>query len=117
MARDLTERDSALLWSGSPGMRAVSARDRGMRSTRCFRPSRTIFERCISERSDEDRAYLARLMERGEESLGCMPEEDVEAVLGQISRRVSPDSADRIRRLRDLIECGVLQATGSNRNA
>ena len=115
MARDLTEQDYALLRKLVPEYAGGFCPGSGHAFhsvlppvSNHFSADAEDFKRRISVLSDEDWAYLAALMEQGEESLGCMPEEDVEAVLGQISRRVAPDIADRIRRLRDLIECGVL---------
>lgn len=50
----------------------------------------------ISRLSDEDLAYLTGLIEKGEESMGCMPVEDVEALVKIVHDRLSPEAARKI---------------------
>ncbi|MDN7024975.1 hypothetical protein FGU65_08760 [Methanoculleus sp. FWC-SCC1] len=66
------------------------------------------FAERIRRLSDEDWQYLTEAILKGRESLSCIPEEDVEAVLAEITAHVSEDAAERVRRLYHLSECGVL---------
>ena len=50
----------------------------------------------ISRLSDEDLTYLTGLIEKGEESMGCMPVEDVEALVKIVHDRLSPETAGKI---------------------
>jgi hypothetical protein len=50
----------------------------------------------ITRLSDDELAYLAGMIEKGEESLGCMPVEDVEALVRIISDRLSAETARKV---------------------
>ena len=62
----------------------------------------------VSRLSPEEWEYLAEQILSGGESLGCLPEEDFETILGHIASAVSAETAEKIRSLRVLEECGVL---------
>ena len=65
------------------------------------------FLRRIRSLSPEEMAYLVGLILDGSESLGCMPPEDVGALLGHVAGTVSQDAARKILALYESGgECG-----------
>ncbi len=56
------------------------------------------FTRRISLLTDEELVYLVGMIEKGKESMGCMPVEDVEAFVHLVHDRLSPDEAQRVIR-------------------
>jgi hypothetical protein len=115
MARDLTPRDYAILTKLAPEYEGEFCPGSGHAFHSVLPPvsihfseDDADFRERIGRLSDDDWIYLAGLMASGEESTGCLPEEDVEAVLAHIARAVSPEAADRIRTIRELASCGVI---------
>lgn len=115
MARDLTERDLAILKKLAPEYEGESCPGSGHvfhsvlpPVSNHFSADGDDFRERIGRLSDEEWAYLADLMLQGEESMGCLPDEDVDAVLARIRDAVSGEIADRIRTIRELTSCGVL---------
>jgi hypothetical protein len=56
------------------------------------------FARRISLLTDDELAYLVEKIEKGEESMGCMPVEDVEAFIHLVHDHISADAAQRVTR-------------------
>jgi hypothetical protein len=54
------------------------------------------FTRRISLLSDEELTYITDMIQKGEESMGCLPVEDVEALVKIVHDRLSPDIAKRV---------------------
>jgi hypothetical protein len=54
------------------------------------------FIRRISTLSDEELTYITSMIQSGDESLGCLPSEDVEALVHLIHDRISPEAAQKI---------------------
>ena len=54
------------------------------------------FLRRISTLSDDELKYICDLIGKGEESLGCLPVEDVEAFVHFVHDRISPEAAQQI---------------------
>ncbi len=54
------------------------------------------FLRRISRLDKEELTYLTDLIRNGEESLGCMPVEDVEALVHYIHDTISPEVAQNV---------------------
>ena len=50
----------------------------------------------INRLTDDELSYLAGMIEKGEESMGCMPVEDVEALVKIIHDRLSPEAAQKV---------------------
>lgn len=50
----------------------------------------------ISRLSDEELTYITDMIEKGEESMGCLPSEDVEALVRLIHDRLSPETAQKV---------------------
>jgi hypothetical protein len=115
MARDLTERDLSILKKLAPEYEGEFCPGSGHvfhsvlpPVSNHFAEDEDDFRERIGRLSDEEWAYLADLMLQGEESMGCLPDEDVDAVLAHIRDAVSGEVADRIRTIRALTSCGVL---------
>ena len=115
MTRELDERDFAILRKLAPEYEGILCPESGHEFHSVLPPvsnhiaaDEADFAERIGRLSSEDWAYLTEQMLRGRESLSCMPEEDVDAVLVHIKESVSEESAERIRRLYHLSECGVL---------
>ena len=54
------------------------------------------FIRRISGLSDDELTYISDMIVKGEESLGCLPPEDVEALVHLVHDRLSPEIAGKI---------------------
>ncbi|NYT06298.1 MAG: hypothetical protein GKC04_08055 [Methanomicrobiales archaeon] len=115
MPRDLNDRDIAILQKLAPEWEGLGCPGSGHEFHSILPPlSNHIatddedFRRRIGRLSAEDWQYLADNILSGAESLGCMPEEDMEAVAEHIERCVSEDTARQVRTLYHLTACGVL---------
>ena len=56
------------------------------------------FAERINRLSDEELTYIAGMIEKGEESMGCLPVEDVDALVKLIHYRLSPEIAQKVIR-------------------
>jgi len=56
------------------------------------------FAERISRLSDEELTYITGIIEKGEESMGCLPVEDVDALVKLIHDRLSPEIAQKVIR-------------------
>jgi len=54
------------------------------------------FVQRISRLSDEELTYIADMISKGEESTGCLPVEDIEALVHIIHDRLSPEIAQKV---------------------
>ncbi|KUG19609.1 hypothetical protein ASZ90_010680 [hydrocarbon metagenome] len=115
MARDLMQRDFLLFKKLAPDYEWAPCPESGHEFRSVLAPvshhiavDEEDFAERIGRLSQEDWEYLAEQILKGREELGCMPEEDMEAVLRHIEEEVSGETADRIRRLYHLSTCGVL---------
>jgi hypothetical protein len=54
------------------------------------------FIRRINRLSDEELTYITEMIRKGEESMGCLPVEDVEALVKIVHDRLSPDIAKQV---------------------
>jgi hypothetical protein len=50
----------------------------------------------INRLSDEELTYITDMIQKGEESMGCLPVEDVEALVKLIHDRLSPEIAKAV---------------------
>jgi hypothetical protein len=50
----------------------------------------------INRLSDEDLTYLAEMIENGEESMGCLPVEDVDSFVKLVHDRLSEEVAKKV---------------------
>jgi hypothetical protein len=103
MPRNLSEKDIALLKKLAPecGELACSGSGHMFHSilppvSNHFSEDTDDFIRRIRHLSDEELVYLTDLISKGEESLGCLPEEDVQAFTQLIHDRLSPEDARKV---------------------
>jgi hypothetical protein len=115
MSRELEERDWELFKKLAPEYGGAPCPSSGHEFRSVLAPvsnhiaeDEADFERRISRLSKEDWEYLAAQILKGNEDLGCLPEEDIEAILGHIQEMVSEGTAGRIRTLYHLTASGVL---------
>jgi len=115
MSRELDERDRELFKKLAPEYGGTPCPSSGHEFRSVLAPvSNHIaeddadFERRIATLSQEDWEYLAVQILKGREDLGCLPEEDVDAILRHIQEKVSGETAGRIRTLYHLSASGVL---------
>ena len=115
MTRTLDERDVAILRKLAPEYEGVLCPESGHEFHSILPPvsnhiaeDETDFAGRIGHLSEDDWRYLTEQILKGRESLSCMPEEDVDLVLREITVHVSEETADRVRRLYHLSECGIL---------
>jgi hypothetical protein len=63
-----------------------------------FAEDNSDFIQRISRLSEGELAYLAEMIQKGEESMGCLPVEDVEAFVHLVHNRLSPEISERVIR-------------------
>lgn len=100
MPRELDEKDIAILRKLAPECGDLNCSGSGHQFhsilppvSNHFAEDSNDFIQRISRLSDGELAYLADLIRKGEESLGCMPVEDVEALVKIVHDRLSPETA------------------------
>lgn len=115
MARTFDEIDFAILRKLAPEYSGILCPESGHEFHSILPPvsnhiakDEEDFAERIARLSGEDWKYLADRILAGREDLGCMPEEDIEAVAAHIREAVSEEVAERILRLYRLSGCGVL---------
>lgn len=115
MARTFDEIDFAILRKLAPEYSGILCPESGHEFHSILPPvsnhiakDEEDFAERIARLSGEDWKYLADRILAGREDLGCMPEEDIEAVAAHIREAVSEEAAERILRLYRLSGCGVL---------
>jgi hypothetical protein len=103
MPRELTEKDIAILKKLAPECGDLTCSGSGHTFHSVLPPvsnhfaedSNDFFQR-ISRLSDDELTYIIGMILKGEESLGCLPVEDVEALVHLIHERVSPEVAQEV---------------------
>jgi len=50
----------------------------------------------INRLSDDELIYIVEMIQKGEESMGCLPVEDVEAFVHLVHDRLSPEMAQKV---------------------
>jgi len=103
LARDLSEKDIALLKKLAPECGDLSCSGSGHMFHSILPPVSNHFSedskdfiRRISSLSTEELSYIIGLIQTGEESLGCLPAEDVEALVHYVHDKMSPETAQKI---------------------
>ena len=105
MPRELSEKDIAILKKLAPECGDLTCSGSGHMFHSILPPVSNHFaedgddfaER-ISRLSDEELTYIAGMIEKGEESMGCLPVEDVDALVKLIQDRLSPEIAQKVIR-------------------
>jgi hypothetical protein len=103
MPRELDEKDIAILKKLAPECGDLTCSGSGHMFHSILPPVSNHFSedsedfiRRISLLSTEELTYITDLIQKGEESLGCLPVEDVEALVHHIHDRISPDAAQKV---------------------
>ena len=103
MPRELDEKDIAILKKLAPECGDLTCSGSGHMFHSILPPVSNHFSedsadflRRISLLSDEDLKYICALIIKGEESMGCLPVEDVEAFVHHIHDRLSPEEAQKV---------------------
>jgi hypothetical protein len=103
MPRELSEKDILILKKLAPECGDLTCSGSGHMfhsilppvSNHFAKDSEDFIQR-ISLLSDEELAYIIDMIIRGEESLGCLPLEDIEALVHLIHDRLSPEIAQKV---------------------
>ena len=103
MPRELSEKDIRILKKLAPECGDLDCSGSGhmFRSilppvSNHFSENAKDFADRIARLSNDELQYIADMILKGEESLGCMPEEDLDSVIGLVKERISPDLAKKI---------------------
>ena len=103
MPRELSEKDIAILKKLAPECGDLTCSGSGHTFHSILPPVSNHFSedsedflRRIGRLSPEELTYIADLIRSGEESLGCLPVEDVEALVHYIHDNLSPEAAQKV---------------------
>jgi hypothetical protein len=103
MPRELSEKDIAILKKLAPECGDLSCSGSGHMFHSILPPVSNHFSedtedfmRRIALLSDDELTYITGLIQTGDESLGCLPTEDVEALVHFVHDRLSPEVAQKI---------------------
>jgi len=103
MPRELSEKDITILKKLAPECGELTCSGSGHMFHSILPPVSNHFAedgedffRRISLLSDEELIYISDMIVTGEESLGCLPLEDIEALVHLIHDRLSPEIAQKI---------------------
>ena len=103
MPRELDDKDIAILKKLAPEWSEQAGSGSGHMFHAILPPVSNHFSedsedfiRRISQLSTEELTYITDLIQKGEESLGCLPVEDVEAFVHHIHDRISPEVAQKV---------------------
>jgi hypothetical protein len=103
MPRELSERDIEILKKLAPECEGLTCSGSGQQFHSILPPVSNHFsadEHDFAERirrlTDDELKYISGLILSGEESLGCLPEEDLESLLALITERLSKDETKKV---------------------
>jgi len=103
MPRELSEKDIVILKKLAPECGDLTCSGSGHRFhsilppvSNHFSENGEDFSRRISLLSDEELTYITNMIIKGDESLGCLPVEDIEALVHLIHERFSPEIAQKV---------------------
>jgi len=103
MPRDLSEKDIAILKKLAPECGELTCSGSGHTFHSILPPVSNHFSEDsndfigrINRLSDEELTYITDMIVKGEESMGCLPVEDVEALVHLVHDRLSPDIAKKV---------------------
>jgi len=103
MPRELSEKDIAILKKLAPECDDLTCSGSGQMfhsilpplSNHFAKDSNDFIER-IGRLPDDELTYITDMIQKGEESMGCLPVEDVEALVHLIHDRLSPEIAQKV---------------------
>jgi hypothetical protein len=103
MPRELSEKDIAILKKLAPECEELTCSGSGHMFhsilppvSNHFAEDNEDFTRRISRLSDDELTYITGMIETGEESMGCLPVEDIETLIKMIHDRLSPEAARKV---------------------
>ena len=103
MPRELDDKDKAILQKLAPECGDLTCSGSGHMFHSILPPVSNHFSedgadflRRISRLTDEDLKYLCDMIDKGLESMGCLPVEDVEAFVHLVHDKISPEAAQKI---------------------
>ena len=103
MPRELSEKDIAILKKLAPECGDLTCSGSGNRFhsilppvSNHFAEDSDDFVQRISRLSDEELTYITDMISKGEESMGCLPVEDIDALVHLIHERLSPEIAQKV---------------------
>ncbi len=103
MPRELTEKDITILKKLAPECGDLTCSGSGHMFHSVLPPVSNHFAQDgedfflrISRLSDDELIYLTDMIRKGEESLGCLPVEDFEALMRLIHERLAPEIAQKV---------------------
>lgn len=103
MPRELSERDISLLKKLAPECGELTCSGSGHQFYSILPPVSNHFSidnRDFADRigrlTDDELRYITDLILTGEESLGCLPEEDIDSLLRLITERFSREDAKKV---------------------
>ena len=114
MPRELSEKDIAILKKLAPECGDLSCSGSGHAFHSILPPVSNHFAedtedfiQRVTRLSDEELTYITGMIDKGEESLGCLPPEDIEALVQLVHDRLSPEIAGRIITAYESGGCGT----------
>jgi hypothetical protein len=103
MPRELSEKDIGILKKLAPECGDLTCSGSGHMFHSVLPPVSNHFSedsndfiRRLSRLTDDDLTYLTDMIQKGEESLGCLPTEDVEAFVQLVHDRLSDEVAKKV---------------------
>ena len=103
MPRELSDKDIAILKKLAPECGDLTCSGSGHMFHSILPPVSNHFSedsedflRRINMLSDEELTYITDMIIKGEESLGCLPVEDIETLVRLIHDRLSPEIAQKV---------------------
>jgi len=103
MPRELSEKDIVILKKLAPECGDLTCSGSGHMFHSILPPVSNHFAedsddfiQRISRLSDEELTYITGMICKGEESMGCLPVEDIDALVHLIQERLSPEIAQNV---------------------
>jgi hypothetical protein len=103
MPRELSEQDIAILKKLAPECDDLTCSGSGHMFHSILPPVSNHFaqdsedyNQRINRLSDDELIYIVEMIQKGEESMGCLPVEDVEAFVHLVHDRLSPEMAQKV---------------------
>lgn len=103
MPRELDDKDIAILKKLAPECGDLTCSGSGHMFHSILPPVSNHFSedsndfiQRINRLTDDELKYITEMIHKGEESMGCLPVEDVEAFIHLIHDRLSPEEAQKV---------------------
>ena len=103
MPRELNEKDILILKKLAPECEDLTCSGSGHMFhsilppvSNHFAEDSSDFIQRVSRLSDDELAYIVEMILNGEESLGCLPLEDIDALIHLIQERISSETALKV---------------------